>query len=145
MKNIGKVLVLSTGILTGAVLIPLSSVSVVEAAITFTVKINKVAYKATANLNMSSGAGTQYKVLVTIPKGKQVIATERAGSWYKVTYSYVYNGKQVSSTGWVTGTYITIVSRFSNTTTIPNVVKISKTSYQTNTNLVLRTGAGSNY
>lgn len=51
-------------------------------------------YKTTANLNMRSGRGTKYKILITIPKGTSLNITNIVGSWGKTTYGgktgYVY-------------------------------------------------------
>lgn len=44
-------------------------------------------YKTTANLNLRSGRGTNYKILVTIPKGKTVSVSDIKDNWGKVTYS----------------------------------------------------------
>ncbi len=106
MKNIGKAVVLSMGLLvasTGGSMIPWN-VSTVEAA--STVKLNKTTYQTTDNLYMRSGAGTNYKVIITIPKGKTVTATEKKGSWYNVSYQYMSEGKSYTKTGWVSGSYL---------------------------------------
>jgi mannosyl-glycoprotein endo-beta-N-acetylglucosaminidase len=106
MKNIGKAVVLSAGLLVasaGGSMIPWN-VSTVEAA--STVKLNKTTYQTTANLYMRSGAGTKYKVIITIPKGKTVTATEKQGNWYKVSYKYTSKEKSYTKTGWVSGSYL---------------------------------------
>ncbi|MBM7112237.1 SH3 domain-containing protein [Archangium primigenium] len=59
--------------------------------------------QTTTDLNVRSGVGTSYGVLITIPGGG--IAKEAGGGcptsgWYKVTYSGV--------TGWASGTYLTV-------------------------------------
>ena len=83
MKIIGKVLVLSTSILVGSSSLPVVPyyLQTVEAA---SVQINTT-YTTTANLNMRSGPGTNFKLTFTVPKGKTVTASERLGNWYKVT------------------------------------------------------------
>ncbi|MFS0635279.1 D-alanyl-D-alanine carboxypeptidase family protein [Mesobacillus foraminis] len=63
-----------TGYVSGAYLKPSSTVSVIK-------------YATTANLNLRSGAGTTHKVLIVIPKSKQVSFLSKHGSWYKVKYS----------------------------------------------------------
>lgn len=106
MKNIGKAVVLSTGLLVasaGFSMVPWN-VNTVEAA--STVKLNKTMYQTTANLYMRSGAGTNYKVIIMIPKGKVVMATEKKENWYKVSYQYMLKGKSYTKTGWVSGSYL---------------------------------------
>ncbi|QSB49442.1 SH3 domain-containing protein [Parageobacillus toebii] len=105
MKNIGKAVVLSMGLLLASAwgsMIPWS-VNTVEAASTV---INKITYQTTNNVYMRSGAGTNYKVIIMIPKGKVVTATEKKGNWYKVSYQYVLKGKSYTKTGWVSGSYL---------------------------------------
>lgn len=53
-------------------------------------------------LNMRSGPGTSYGILVSIPFGASVTVLDSSSSWYKVTYS----GK----TGYVLGQYVQITS-----------------------------------
>lgn len=89
-------------------------------------------YSTTANLNLRTGAGTTYKVVTVIPKGKQVTLISKHGTWYKVSYS----GK----TGYVSSTYLKQVT--STTTPKPNAQIIK---YATTDNLNLRTGAGTTY
>lgn len=43
-------------------------------------------YKTTSNLNMRTDAGTSNRILLTIPKGKQITYIASKGSWYQVTY-----------------------------------------------------------
>ena len=43
-------------------------------------------YKTTANLNIRTGRGTNYKILTTIPKGTEVSVSEISGGWGKVSY-----------------------------------------------------------
>ncbi|MGG1398819.1 SH3 domain-containing protein [Bacillus salipaludis] len=71
-----------------------------------TVKFKQTSYQATESLNLRSGAGTKFKILVTIPKGKVFTSAEKAGTWYKVVYTYTTKGKSVKATGWVSGTYL---------------------------------------
>jgi mannosyl-glycoprotein endo-beta-N-acetylglucosaminidase len=149
MKNIGKAVVLSTGLLVasaGFSAVPWN-VMTVEAA--STVKLNKTTYQTNANLNMRSGAGTNYKVIITIPKGKTVTATEKKGNWYKVSYQYTSKGKSYTKTGWVHGSYL--VQKPSSSTkenpakNLPQTTPMIRTTYQTTTNLNMRSGAGTNY
>ena len=144
MKKIGKAIALSTGLLvvsTSFSPIPWN-VPIVEAA--STVKIAPTVYQTTANLNMRTGAGTKYKVIMTIPKGKPVTVTERLGNWYKVSYEYTVKGRKYTRAGWVSGSYL----KMSSQPTTGNTAKptaITKTTYQTTANVNLRTGAGTKY
>mgnify|MGYP003811620125 CR=1 FL=1 len=110
-----------------------------------TVKLNKVPYQTTANLNLRTGPGTKYKVILTIPKGKQVTATEKSGSWYKVSYSYTSKGKKYTKTGWVSGSYLKKASSSGSSASASGTTKITKTVYQTTANLNMRTGPGTKY
>lgn len=55
-------------------------------------------YVTTANLNMRSGPGTSQRILLTIPKGRQMVFVSSKNGWYEVQYG----GKQ----GYVSGTYV---------------------------------------
>lgn len=110
-----------------------------------TVKLNKVPYLTTANLNLRTGPGTKYKVILTIPKGKQVTATEKSGNWYKVSYSYTSKGKKYTKTGWVSGSYLKKASSSGSSGSASGTTKITKTVYQTTANLNMRTGPGTKY
>ena len=59
---------------------------------------NARTYHTTGNLNMRKGPGKKYKVIKTIPKGKNVTYKGKKGTWYKVSYS----GK----TGYVSKSYL---------------------------------------
>ncbi|WP_079506578.1 SH3 domain-containing protein [Mesobacillus jeotgali] len=148
MKNIGKVLVLSTSILVGSSSLPFVP-NYVETAEAASVRIN-TAYATTANLNMRSGPGTNYKVTFTVPKGKTISATERSGNWYKVTYTYIVNKKKTTKTGWVTGAYLRVYqanqkTSVRKTSSATAVVSTAKTTYQTTDKLNIRSGAGTKY
>lgn len=69
-------------------------------------------YKTTANLNMRSGAGTKYKVVTVVPKGKQVTLFSKHGSWYKVSYS----GKK----GYVSSQYLILLTSDNPVLTVKN-------------------------
>jgi mannosyl-glycoprotein endo-beta-N-acetylglucosaminidase len=153
MKQYGRVLVLSGALFAGSTSVPLAPIiNLVEAA--SLVNLNNTVYQTTANLNLRTGAGPKYKVLITIPKGKQVTATSRSGDWYKVTYSDVINGKKLTQTGWVAGSYLKKVNTESKviitnpvnaqTSKQQNVVVTNtntpKTMYQTTANLNIRSG-----
>lgn len=61
-----------------------------------------IPYEATENLNMRSGSGTSYSILLTIPKGAEVgFVADATTGWAKV----VYGGK----TGYVSKAYLELV------------------------------------
>ncbi|WP_165346975.1 SH3 domain-containing protein [Gottfriedia acidiceleris] len=88
----------STGILVGTSSISCPNIGLETSKASAAIVNIKTKYQTTANLNLRQGAGTTYKSILTIPKGKVITATQRNGNWYKVTYS--------SKTGWVSGTYL---------------------------------------
>ena len=98
MKKMGRVLLVSTGILVGTSSISCPNIGLETSKASAAIVNIKTMYQTSANLNLRLGAGTTYKSLVIIPKGKVITATQRNGNWYKVTYS--------SKTGWVSGTYL---------------------------------------
>ena len=55
-------------------------------------------YLTTANLNMRSAPGTNQRILLTIPNGRQMVFVSSKNGWYEVQYG----GKQ----GYVSGTYV---------------------------------------
>lgn len=55
-------------------------------------------YKTTANLNVRTTNSSKGKMVITIPKGKQVTSQEVKNGWHKVTYN--------KKTGWVSGSYL---------------------------------------
>ncbi|MDZ5470395.1 SH3 domain-containing protein [Bacillus sp. 31A1R] len=145
MKNLLKSVVLTTSLTMGitAATTGLVGIQSVEAATT--VKISKTAYQTTDNLNLRKGAGTNYSRILTIPKGKTIYATERKGTWYKVSYTYKSNNKSVTKTGWVSGSYIKKKSTSSASTKASSTTTIKKTTFQTTVNLRMRTGPSTNY
>ncbi|MGG0177965.1 SH3 domain-containing protein [Gottfriedia acidiceleris] len=98
MKKMGRVLLVSTGILVGTSSISCPNIGLETSKASAAIVNIKTKYQTTANLNLRQGAGTTYKTLLTIPKGKVITATQRNGNWYKVTYN--------SITGWVSGAYL---------------------------------------
>ncbi|MEH7401738.1 SH3 domain-containing protein [Gottfriedia acidiceleris] len=98
MKKMGRVLLVSTGILVGTSSISCPNIGLETSKASAAIVNIKTKYQTTANLYLRQGAGTTYKSLVIIPKGKVITATQKNGNWYKVTYS--------SKTGWVSGTYL---------------------------------------
>lgn len=47
---------------------------------------DEVKYTTTANLNMRTGAGTNNRIILTIPKGQQIIYVASSNGWYQVSY-----------------------------------------------------------
>lgn len=88
-------------------------------------------YKTTAKLNMRSGAGSNHKILLTIPNKTQlnVTSSKKVGNttWYKTTYN--------KKTGWVSGKYLVKVTSKKNTTY----------TYKATAKLNLQSGAGEKY
>jgi beta-N-acetylglucosaminidase len=139
MRNIGKVLLLSTSLLVGEVVSPVIPASLQQAHAAGTIKLANISYQTTANVNLRTGPATKYKAILLIPKSKIVTATEQTGSWVKVTYIYTLNGKKTTKTGWVTASYIKKIS------TAPKSVKFAKTTYQTTDNVNIRSGASTKH
>lgn len=86
-----------------------------------------VAYAAetkvtTANLNLRTGPGTGYSIILTMPKGSSVTVLSTSNSWSKLTY----NG----TTGYAYSPYLT---------------STASTSYLTTGSVNLRTGPGTSY
>jgi len=95
--------------------------------------------KTTANLNMRTGVGTGNRVILTIPRGKQVAITgSKKSGWYPVAYA----GKS----GWVSGQYLSGFSDSAPKSKSQKQKSSSKTaSKKTIANLNMRTGAGTNH
>lgn len=55
-------------------------------------------YYPTTTLNLRSGVGTGYPVLLALPKGAHLYSQEVSDGWHKITYAGV--------TGWASGTYL---------------------------------------
>jgi len=55
-------------------------------------------YYPTTSLNLRSGAGTNFAVLTSIPKGTHLMVEEISGKWHEVTYR--------NMSGWVSGSYL---------------------------------------
>ena len=55
-------------------------------------------YYPTTSLNLRTGAGTNFAVLTSIPKGTHLMVQEISGKWHKVTYR--------NMTGWISGKYL---------------------------------------
>ncbi|RFU63973.1 SH3 domain-containing protein [Peribacillus glennii] len=103
MKKACKALFLSTALLLGPAIAPVNSLDLGMTEASELVKFSKTTYLATSDLAVRSGAGTKFKTVIKVPKGKTVTSTERSGDWYKVSYVYTYKGKSATKTGWVKG------------------------------------------
>jgi L,D-peptidoglycan transpeptidase YkuD (ErfK/YbiS/YcfS/YnhG family) len=101
------------------------SVNTVQAA------SKKTKYVTASTLNIRSGPGTSYKVVITVKKNQAVTVTQTKGSWDKVTV-----GKK---TGWASNKYLTTKKPAAKATTS------TKTMYVTASTLNVRSGTGTNY
>lgn len=81
----------------------------------------------TANLNMRTGPGTSYAVILVIPKGAEVTVTDTSSTWYKVSYG----GKS----GYASSSYLTATAPSSSELPVR----------YTTEDLNLRTGPGTSY
>ncbi len=89
-----------------------------------------ITYQTTASVNLRAGASTKHKVIVTIPKGKNVTYLSKSGKWYKVKYA--------NKTGYVSSTYLK-----KPTTSQSNTG--AAVTYQTTTNANLMDGASTKH
>lgn len=102
-----------------------------------TTKKVKGAATTTENLNLRSGAGTETKILLMVPKGTSVKLTgSKKSSWYQVTYK--------SQTGWVSGTYLSNISMPKPSTPEKTPTKNTNTK-KTTASLNMRSGNGSKH
>lgn len=92
-------------------------------------KTSGTTYYTTANLNLRTGPGTGYTILVVMPKGSAVTVLSTSGGWSRVTYS----GK----TGYASATYLSL--------TPPSGTTSSLVIRYTTADLNLRTGPGTSY
>jgi beta-N-acetylglucosaminidase/uncharacterized protein YraI len=139
MRKLGKVIVLSVGLLFGGVTVPIVPLGTQQAEAASIVKISKTTFQTKANLRLRSGASTKYKTIKIIPKGKTVITSQKMGRWYMVSYTYKSSGKNITKTGWVSGSYL------KKSTPVVNIVKFPKTFYTTIGNLRMYSNAGTHY
>ena len=91
--------------------------------------------ETTDNLNMRTGAGTQYAVILTIPKGGKATVLSESNGWAKLDY----NGK----VGYASSQYLKSMETTPESPT-PPVVETPSTNDERKTteNLNIRTGAG---
>ncbi|MGE6258090.1 SH3 domain-containing protein [Heyndrickxia sporothermodurans] len=105
MKKLGKALVITTSLLIAVPVSAIEPFHAIKAEASSSIKIKKTAFKTTDRLNLRKGASTKDAIILTIPKGKILYATEKKGSWYKVSYSYKVNNKSFNKTGWISNTF----------------------------------------
>ncbi|MFP5112590.1 SH3 domain-containing protein [Bacillaceae bacterium C204] len=139
MRNIGKVLLLSTSLLVGEVITPVIPSNLQLAHAASTIKLANISYQTTANVNLRSGPTTKYKAIFLVPRSKTVTALEQSGTWVKVSYKYTMSGKKIVKTGWISASFIKKIS------TAPKTVKFTKTTYQATDNVNMRSGASTKY
>lgn len=110
-------------------------ITVAATGIVLTASLTAGAFAAsattTATVNVRSGAGTNYRVVTCVSKGKSVTTNGTSGNWTKVTA----NGK----TGYISSKYLKATS--SSSTTQPTT---GTTVYSTTT-LNVRSGPGTSY
>lgn len=109
-------------------------ITVAATGIVLTASLTAGAFAAsattTATVNVRSGAGTNYKVVTCVSKGKAVTTNGTSGNWTKVTA----NGK----TGYISSKYLKSSGNSSTTTT-------SGTTVYSTTTLNVRSGPGTSY
>ena len=109
-------------------------ITVAATGIVLTASLTAGAFAAsattTATVNVRSGAGTNYKVVTCVSKGKTVTTNGTSGNWTKVTA----NGK----TGYISSKYLKSSGSSSTTTT-------SGTTVYSTTTLNVRSGPGTSY
>lgn len=91
----------------------------------------------TVNLNMRSGAGTGYSILLTIPKGTSLKVESISGTWAKVSYS--------GRTGYVSTAYLVSSSAPAPAPAPVPEVPTAEDWRSTTANLNMRSGAGTGY
>lgn len=109
-------------------------ITVAATGIVLTASLTAGAFAAsattTATVNVRSGAGTNYKVVTCVSKGKAVTTNGTSGNWTSVTA----NGK----TGYISSKYLKSSGNSSTTTT-------SGTTVYSTTTLNVRSGPGTSY
>ena len=101
--------------------------------------------ETTGNVNIRSGAGTNYTILVTVPKGDVVEVTNwMLKSWWKVKYT---NADNKIFEGYMSSDWLKETNKRSNKRTEPEKPKNLRAlgCYSTTGSLTLRSGAGSSY
>lgn len=89
----------------------------------------------TANLNLRTGGGTNYRSIGVIPKGERVTVLQTSRGWAKVSSS--------QGTGWASESYLKATA--GSTTPQKQTPETSTSTGYTAANLNLRTGAGISY
>ncbi|HSP48211.1 MAG TPA: SH3 domain-containing protein, partial [Clostridiaceae bacterium] len=99
--------------------------------------VTKTYMKTTENLNLRSGAGSNYGILKTMPKGTVVEVIGTSSYWKKVVYAGI--------TGWCSGNFLTATTVTAPAPTPPPVTAPSGGTVMTTGNLNLRTGPAATY
>lgn len=98
------------------------------------IQADEFTYTTTTNLNMRNAAGTGNRILLTVPKGKEVIFLGKNGAWYQVNYG----GKS----GYVSSTYVRKSQKSgSSAESVPRAVNTAKAAGTLN----MITGPGTSY
>ncbi|NHC42573.1 SH3 domain-containing protein [Bacillus sp. MM2020_1] len=139
MKNIGKVVLISTSLFLGEIAAPIVPSGLHQVQAASTVKLANINYQTTANVNLRMGPSTNNKTITQIPKSKTITAMEQKGNWFKVSYQFTLTGKKVTKIGWVTASYIKKISL------APKSVQFQKTTYQTSDHVNIRSGASTKF
>jgi len=96
---------------------------------------------ATGNVNLRSGPGTSYTILVTVPRGASVTATgTTSGAWIQATYA--------GRTGYLSATYVkaSVAAPTATPTTAPTATPSAAQGSVTTTGAVnIRSGAGTTF
>ncbi|MCL6586223.1 MAG: SH3 domain-containing protein [Anoxybacillus sp.] len=108
-----------------------TNVKTTSAIVMSTAAKRKITYETTANVQLRTGAGINYKPLTTIPKGKIVISSESKGNWHKVSYEYVINGKKRAVTGWLHSAYVREFHKYVQTSGVYYLTKKITNVYST--------------
>jgi len=98
---------------------------------------DEVKYTTTANLNMRTEAGTNNRIILTIPKGQQIIYVASNNGWYQVSYGG--KGGYVSS-AFVNKTQVKVTEPVSSGTSISQTGQVITTG-----TLNFRTGPDKTY
>ncbi|PEQ82863.1 peptide-binding protein [Bacillus sp. AFS006103] len=139
MKNIGKVVLISTSLFLGEIAAPIVPSGLYQVQAANMVKLANASYQTTANVNLRMGPSTNNKIITQIPKSKTITVMEQKGSWFKVSYQFTLTGKKVTKIGWVTALYIEKISL------APKTTQFQKTTFQTTDHVNIRSGAGTKY
>lgn len=140
MKEIGKIVLLSTSLVFSGSIAPFSPYSLGKAEAASILKLANISFQTSANVNLRTGPSIKSKIVTTIPKEKTVTAFEQTGNWFKVSYRYISKGKTSTKIGWVSGSYLKKITPAASPKTAS--VKFKQTTYQMMESVKLYSGAG---